>query len=175
MSKMYVYVDGSYRDGAKEVTGAAIYLIDDKLISSMRFKTTDENLIKHRQISGEVVPTLYALEFVNKCISGTDHNLESVVICYDYTGVKDWLDGTWRKANNDMSRDYMSRGRMEILKLRDKGVIVKFNKIKSHTGNKYNEFADRLANGFIPGELEDSYEGEKIYRLNGVHSIEVEG
>lgn len=174
MSKMDVYVDGSYREGVKEVAGAAIFIIDGKVISCMRFKTIDESLLKHRQVSGEVVPTLYALEFVDRVLDG-DNNLDSINICYDYTGVKDWLDGTWKKANNDMSRDYMARGRMTILNLANKGIAVRFQKIKSHTGDKYNEYADRLANGIIPQELSKDYNGEKKYYLNGAHSIEIVG
>lgn len=173
MSKMDVYVDGSYREGAKEVAGAAIFIIDGKVISCMRFKTTDESLLKHRQVSGEVVPTLYALEFVDRVLDG-DNNLDVISICYDYTGVKDWLDGTWKKANNDMSRDYMARGRMTILNLANKGITVRFQKIKSHTGDKYNEYADRLANGIIPQELSEDYNGEKKYYLNGVRKLTVE-
>ena len=173
MNTVYIYVDGSYRQGATEVTGAAIYLINENPVTCIRYKTEDTSLLKHRQVSGEVVPTLCALEEFVRLTKQNNYPIDSIVICYDYTGIKDWLDGTWKKANNDMSRDYMMRGKEAIRLLNSKGVKVQFNKIKSHTGVKYNEYADSIANGYIPEELIDTYQGEQVYYLNERHSITV--
>jgi len=63
---------------------------------------------------------------------------------------------------------------MTILNLANKGISVHFQKIKSHTGDKYNEYADRLANGIIPQELSEDYNGEKKYYLNGARKLTVE-
>lgn len=174
MSKLeiHVYTDGSYIRGDIQVGGALIQIVDNEVVSCTRFVTEDEDLLKHHQVSGEVVPVLYALKEINDHITKTT-TVTSVHICYDYTGVKDWLDGTWKKANNAMSRHYMSAGMQLLNNLKSKGVSVQFEKIKSHTGNKYNEYADRIARGSIPEELRPCYIGTKRYFLNSSQLLAV--
>jgi ribonuclease HI len=58
-------------------------------------------------------------------------------------GIEKWATREW-KAKSDISKLYIK----EFDKLIDKhNINVSFNKIKAHTGDKYNEIADGLAYG----------------------------
>ena len=63
----------------------------------------------------------------------------AVEICYDYKGIEMWATGGW-KAKNDLTQKYAAFMR-EI----GKRIRITYRKIAAHTGDKYNEEADKLA------------------------------
>lgn len=166
MMKVECYVDGSYIDKAEEVNGALIVLIGGKLASAFRLHTEDKKLLKHRQVSGEVFSALYALEFFDNGLKEAANAVDEIIIYHDYTGIAFWVDGTWKKTNNPMSTDYKRRAIAAVESLAEKGVKVSFVKVKAHSGDKYNEYADKIANGKIPEELKEMYDGQQNYRMS---------
>ena len=64
---------------------------------------------------------------------------KEVTICYDYQGIECWALGTW-KRNKTLTQKYN-----EFMKESMKEIKVNFLKIKGHSGNKFNDMADRLA------------------------------
>jgi ribonuclease HI len=67
------------------------------------------------------------------------NGVKSVEIYHDYEGIGAWADRRW-KANNPLTqgyRDFVAEAR--------KTLEIKFVKVKGHSGNKYNDMADRLA------------------------------
>lgn len=67
------------------------------------------------------------------------HSMEEITIRYDYEGIQKWADGEWR-ANKALTRDYAR----EIDYYRDT-LKINFEKVKAHSGDIWNEAADRLA------------------------------
>lgn len=84
----------------------------------------------------------------------------AVKICYDYMGIEMWATGGW-KANKDLTQKYAA-----FMRESSRRIEITFQKIAAHTGDKYNEEADKLAkaalvhgNG-IPRIKREQSEGE---------------
>ena len=73
---------------------------------------------------------------INYCL---EHGIDEVTIYHDYEGISKWANNEW-KANHRLTQDYKSF----VAEARKK-MTIDFVKVKAHTGNKYNEIADKLA------------------------------
>ena len=67
--------------------------------------------------------------------------LGSVEIFHDYEGIAKWATGAW-KANLDATRAYV-----QLYRKLSAQIAVKFTKVRGHSGDLYNDFADLLAKG----------------------------
>ena len=68
-----------------------------------------------------------------------------MIIFYDYTGIEKWANNKW-KTNNPLTqsyKEYMSKVEIKI----------KWIKIKSHSGDKWNDYVDQLAKDEILEEV----------------------
>lgn len=129
---LIAYVDGSYNLKTKEFSYGMVILKDDKE-EYFSEKFYDEELSEMRNVAGEIMGAMKAM---NYCI---DSGNKSIIIYFDYEGIEKWCTGDW-KTNKIGTKNYK--------KFYDsiKGTInVKFKKVKAHSGDKYNDIADRLA------------------------------
>ena len=127
------YVDGSFTPKFGYPT-YGIYMISDNGIEyKYRGQITDESMTGSRQIAGELIATIVA---INNAIKMGHKKIE---IRYDYAGIEKFATGEW-KAKNHVSQWYVNK----FNKLKNKIEIV-FTKIEAHTGDKGNEIADQLA------------------------------
>ena len=166
MIRIDLYVDGSYIEGEKEVNGAVIALANGELCSAIRLHTEDVSVLSHRQISGEVFSALYGLQCLCDSKSSAKDLIDEIVVHYDYTGIENWVTGVWKKTNNVVSSQYKERMLSLISSFSIKGIKVRFEKIKAHSGNRYNEMADKLAStGTMPKEAEEVYDGTVLYSI----------
>lgn len=126
------YVDGSYHIGTKEFScGAVLFLNGEELHFSKKFN--DPNLAEMRNVAGEIKGSETILTY---CI---EHHVPSVTIYHDYEGVAKWATGEW-KANKEGTKAY----RDFCAKAAEK-ISFRFVKVKGHSGDRYNDLADRLA------------------------------
>ena len=126
------YVDGSYHIGTKEFScGAVLFLNGEELHFSERF--TDPDLAEMRNVAGEIKGSETVLRY---CI---EHDVPSVTIYHDYEGVAKWATGEW-KAKKPGTIAYR-----EFCAAAAKYIRFRFVKVKGHSGDKYNDLADRLA------------------------------
>ena len=65
--------------------------------------------------------------------------IRDIEIYYDYEGISAWAEGRW-KTNKDGTIAY-KKAYDELSEF----VNVTFCKVKGHSGDKYNDMADRLA------------------------------
>ncbi|MCD8180188.1 MAG: ribonuclease H family protein [Firmicutes bacterium] len=126
------YVDGSYNIKTKVFgCGVVIFLKEKEIIFSKAF--SDPDLAQMRNVAGEIEGAKAAMQYC------ADNNIEEIRIYYDYEGVEKWCTGAW-KTNKP--------GTIAYKKFYDdisKKVRVDFVKVKGHSGDKYNDMADRLA------------------------------
>ena len=64
---------------------------------------------------------------------------KDLLIYYDYEGIEKWCSGEW-KANKE-GTIYYRQFCIEAMKK----INISFKKVKAHSGNKYNDMADKLA------------------------------
>lgn len=130
--KAIAYVDGSYKHSSKEFScGAVLFYKGDEFHFSKKFD--DENLVEMRNVAGEIMGAVTVIRY---CI---ENNIKSIDIYHDYEGVAKWATGDW-KANKQGTIAYKNF----IAKNKD-AVTVNFVKVKGHSGDKYNDLADKLA------------------------------
>lgn len=132
-NEMIAYVDGSFdKDSGSYSYGIVLFTKDGKSeISSME---KDEKMKDMRNVAGEIRGAMVAMDKALK--SGKD----ILYLYYDYMGIEKWAVGEW-KANKYGTKMYKSY----YDSIKDKLRVV-FKKVTAHSGNEYNEEADRLAN-----------------------------
>lgn len=126
------YVDGSYHIRTKEFSCGAILFINGE---ELRFskKYDDPQLAEMRNVAGEIKGSETVLQY---CI---DNEIPEITIYHDYEGVAKWATGEW-KANKEGTKAYRAFCMKAAEKLR-----FRFVKVKGHSGDRYNDLADRLA------------------------------
>lgn len=121
------YVDGSYSDG--KVGYGAVLLENNKLVQEFSGEVKEN--ISTRQVAGELVAVMTVLDYCR------DNSIDTLEIYYDYTGIENWATGNW-KTNNPLTKRYA-----QYVKTCPINII--WRKVKSHSGNKWNDKADELA------------------------------
>lgn len=121
------YVDGSYIEG--RVGYGAIILHNGLECARFSGAVIDHN--NQRQVIGELEATLTVLRWCQ------DNHVTAIDIYYDYEGIARWATGVW-KANNPITQGYQRT--VQALPIQ-----ISWHKVKSHSGNRWNNLADQLA------------------------------
>lgn len=130
--EVIAYTDGSYNIYDKRFAyGIVMFARGEKLTFSEAF--TNPALASMRNVAGEIMGARRAMEY---CI---ENGYTSLEILYDYEGVEKWCTGVW-KTTKEGTAEYCRYYNSIKEKLR-----VVFTKVKGHSGNKFNDEADRLA------------------------------
>lgn len=127
------YVDGSYNSHTKTVGYGLVMLKDGEPVIRDIGTFINDPDAESRNVTGEIKGSMKAMDIA------VANGFKKVNIYYDYMGIKEWALGNW-KANKDLTRAYQER-----YKLRSQQVKINFVKVKAHTGDTWNEEADRLA------------------------------
>ncbi len=129
---MIAYVDGSYNslDGSYSY-GAVIISNKGTQEFSERFKK--DKYSEHRNVIGEIRGSVFAMNLALK------NGYKRLILHYDYEGIEKWATGAW-KRNKEATILYHEY----FQSIRDK-LKVEFVKVRAHSGDKYNEMADKLA------------------------------
>lgn len=126
------YVDGSYDVTTGSFSYGMVMFYDGKEEHfSKKFEGSD--LASMRNVAGEIEGARAAMQF---CL---DKGIKSVTIYHDYIGIAAWCTGEW-KAKQEGTMDYALFYRAASLH-----VDIHFKKVKGHSGDTYNELADKLA------------------------------
>jgi viroplasmin and RNaseH domain-containing protein len=124
-----IYVDGSYINGA---TGYGLVILKDgRAVEELFGQVADTAANGTRQVAGELIAVEEALKWCQK------NDVKAVSIFYDYLGIEKWATGAW-KANQSLTQSY---GKF----VRASGIRIRWHKVASHTGNRWNDRADKLA------------------------------
>lgn len=126
------YVDGSYNISTCEYGYGVVFFYNGEEIHLKKGFSKDD-LAAMRNVAGEIKGSEAAISYaVSKHIS-------SIKIYHDYEGISKWCTGEW-KANKEGTiayRDFYNNAK--------KHLKIEFVKVKGHSGDTYNDIADRLA------------------------------
>ena len=126
------YVDGSYDVTTASFSYGMVFFHNGKEEHfSKKFEGSD--LASMRNVAGEIEGARAAMQL---CL---DRGIKSVTIYHDYIGIAAWCTGEW-KAKQEGTIDYALFYRTASLH-----VDIRFQKVKGHSGDTYNELADKLA------------------------------
>lgn len=131
---LLAYVDGSYDDALRKYAFGCVFLLPDGRIYTEYGNGCNEESLKLRNVTGEMLGAMFAAMFAIK------NKFEKLEIRYDYQGIEKWVTGEW-KARTELTGKYAGamRGWMQG------GLSVSFTKVTAHSNVAYNELADRLA------------------------------
>lgn len=131
-SEAVAYVDGSYDNKTKTYSYGVVMLHkgDEKHFST---KFNDKELALMRNVSGEVEGAKKAMTY---CL---ENDIKTLDLYYDYEGIEKWCTEEW-KAKNDFTKAYKQM--YEEIK---EELQITFYKVLAHSGDKYNDLADKLA------------------------------
>ena len=135
--QVVVYVDGSFDDEAGRYGFGCVMLLPDGEIVRKSGNGNDPDAISSRNVAGELLGSVCAVKW---CAS---NGYRAVKICYDYMGIEMWATGEW-KAKKELTIEYA-----KIMEEYGKNINISFRKVAAHTGDKYNEEADRLAGAAV--------------------------
>lgn len=126
------YVDGSYHSGSGEFSYGVVILRDEEEICFQE-KLSDPDLAAMHNVAGEIKGAEAAMRYA------LEHGYHEISIYHDYEGIAKWCTGEW-KANKSGTQAYKAYYDSICGQLQ-----VHFQKVKGHSGDKYNDMADRLA------------------------------
>lgn len=160
VSDITAYIDGSYNNSKQLYSYAGIVFLKNDERIDFSYADSNSDLIELRNVAGEIKAAMHVIELALK------NGAKSIDIYYDYAGIENWANKSW-KAKNPFTQKYVEY--IETAKLK---VDIYFKKVKSHSGNKYNDEVDLLAkkaieNYKIPKEVDSSVNGEyeEVFKL----------
>lgn len=127
------YIDGSYEHASKTYGSGVVILQDGKILDTISNTGKNPNYVSMRNVAGEIEASILAMKY---CI---DRGYRDLLIYYDYEGIEKWCTGEW-KANKE-GTIYYRQFCIEAMKKTN----ISFKKVKAHSGDKYNDMADKLA------------------------------
>ncbi len=125
------YVDGSY-NGSSKCYGYGVAIVQDGK-SVQEFVGGGVDSEGMRNVTGEIHGALKAMQYA------LEEKKKGIIVYYDYKGVREWALGDW-KANKDGTKAYAATCKDMMKK-----IDVRFVKVKAHSGDEFNDLADRLA------------------------------
>ena len=131
LSGLHAYIDGSFSDEHQKTGYGAVILYNGEIKHTISGKS--EKYIDMRNVAGELFAAGMALKWA------VDNGYKEITLHYDYSGVSAWANGEW-KTKQEGTINYKNY----IDSLKDK-IEIKFIKVKSHSGDLYNDMADELA------------------------------
>lgn len=131
--KVITYTDGSYNSKTEKSGYGIIYFARNNINKEPIALSGELNSLEMHQIVGEIKAVEIA---VKRAITEKRPEIE---IRYDYEGVEKWATGKW-KANKKRTIEYKER-----MKKYSKHIKICFSKVDAHTGDIFNEEADRVA------------------------------
>lgn len=139
--RLTAYVDGSFDAKLKRYSFGCVILLPSGEIIRESGNGDNPESAALRNVTGEMLGAMFAVKWC--AVNG----YPAIRICYDYMGIEMWATGAWR-AKTDLTQKYAQFMRNYMEKL-----DISFRKIAAHTGDTYNEEADRLAKkALVEGE-----------------------
>ncbi|MGN0377911.1 MAG: viroplasmin family protein [Suilimivivens sp.] len=126
------YVDGSFNSATGEFSYGMVVLFNGQVLQ-YNGKYKDEELASMHNVAGEIKGSEAAMRYA------MEHGLTKIAIYHDYEGIAKWCQGLW-KTNKEGTRAYKA-----FYEEARKKIDIKFVKVAGHSGDTYNEMADRLA------------------------------
>jgi Ribonuclease HI len=132
MKTATAYVDGSYDSETQEFSCGVVMFVDDKTETASK-KFTGHPAADMRNVAGEIAGAMLAMEYARQ------NQIDEITIYHDYIGIAAWCTGAW-KTKKEYTKKYR-----EFFTDISKSVKVNFVKVTGHSGDKFNDLADKLA------------------------------
>lgn len=152
-NQIIAYVDGSFdKSIGKYAFGCVIITPDGEIIRESGSGNNPESLAI-RNVAGEMLGAMHAVKW------SIENGYSAVKIFYDYMGIEMWATGGWQ-AKNALTQKYAA-----YMQKCNHKIAISFQKVMAHTGDKYNEEADKLAKAALLKKDEISEGKQDVKKL----------
>ena len=127
------YVDGSYNVKTREYGYGCVIIHGQSIVEQINGKGSDPDYVSMRNVAGEIIASEMAIRYA------IEHHYPLICIYYDYEGIEKWANGMW-KANKQGTQAYQ-----KFIKESRQQINIQFVKVLAHSGDVYNDVADKLA------------------------------
>lgn len=128
MTEWKAYVDGSYNN---HKVGYGAVIIHKNKVKIELFGSVPKEFSHSRQVGGELFAVMQVVQWCQK------EKIPEITINFDYWGIQKWVTGEW-KTNISLTKNYASF-------IKNSPIQIHWQKVKSHSGNLWNQRADELA------------------------------
>ena len=132
LDNIFAYVDGSFNP-TTNTYGYGVYLYIYGTEYEFNGSGNNEDMVSMRNVAGEILGATKVIEEALKL------GIKNLTIYYDYTGIEKWATGEWKCNKLGTKRYY------EYVQSVKEKIKLKFVKVKAHSGNVFNDRADKLA------------------------------
>ena len=131
-TELVAYVDGSYDQSTKRFSYGMV-ILENGEEKTFNKSFSDPSLAGMRNVAGEIMGARAAMEYA------IANNKKRLVIYHDYEGIAKWPLGIWKtnKEGTIAYKAYYDEAKEKV--------SVRFQKVTGHSGDKYNDYADKLA------------------------------
>lgn len=126
------YVDGSFNEVTRKYGSGVVMFFDSKTIELSQ-SGKNEELVQMRNVGGELTAVSMAVKEAIRL------GAKRIIIYHDYAGISEWVNGGW-KTNKNATIRYK-----KFIQEQSKNIKIMFQKVEAHSGDKYNDMADKLA------------------------------
>lgn len=127
------YVDGSYNEQIKRYSyGLVLILPTGEIIEECAY-AEETNALSARNVAGELLGVMVAIKKV------IDLKFNKIHIFHDYEGISKWISQEWS------AKSYVAKKYVEFVDSKKGEIEILFTKVKGHSGDTYNDMADKLA------------------------------
>lgn len=143
----HAYCDGAFSTKCSEGVAVGIVIFDNigNKYQYSKFRISPV-LSSIRSVGAEICAAYLATKLARNL------GCNKLVIHHDYLGVANWLNGCW-DAHTEPSRIYVEEMRKYMEQFE-----ISFKYVKGHSGNLWNERADRLATSALQQRIKENYE-----------------
>ena len=142
-----LYTDGSYIDEYSCYSGAFVAVdAEDNIIHEESFTGKQSRFIDRKNTSGEALAILRALKWA------VANQYREIMLVTDIDTVVQW---TKKEKHSDQISNYFIKHLNQIQQIEN--LELHFKIVKSHSGNYYNNYVDRLTREVIYQERKETY------------------
>jgi Predicted double-stranded RNA/RNA-DNA hybrid binding protein len=128
-----IYIDGSFNPDRKIAAYGLVIVKNSKVFLKDFSAYPYSDIVESHNVGAELMGAKRAVELA------LANNIKELVVYYDYIGIEKFANNIW-KAKTPQTKEYQLFMRMYM-----RLVEIHFVKIKAHSGNKFNDIADKLA------------------------------
>jgi ribonuclease HI len=145
-----LYTDGSYFKNKPNTTYGGIVIVNkdtNELLEVRRVLTCKPEFTKMNNAGGEVIAAWIGMFNASSLCNKEEDS--TIRVFYDYKGVREFLSGGSYVAGKSGNLQYVHA--FNLIKKNNPKIKFDFIKVKSHSGNRYNDLADSIAKGYSAG------------------------
>lgn len=160
---LIAYVDGSFDEKIGKYSFGCIILTPSGETIKESGNGSEPDSLAIRNVAGEMLGAMYAVQWA------INNGYEAIELRYDYEGIEKWAIGIW-KAKNALAQKYAA-----FMKNKQNHIKVSFQKVKAHSGDCYNEQADKLAKSALTegNGIPKIKRGDFWFTVEGISSDEI--